>query len=68
MAAFSVGLRMKVGRVPLREFATALVVSLVAREESGYRWDRGTSWLERVIDFARKVGLGWGFLQFAIPI
>jgi hypothetical protein len=41
---------------------------LVAREEFGYRWDRGTIWLERVIDFAGKAGLGWGFLQFAIPI
>jgi tetratricopeptide (TPR) repeat protein len=29
-------------------------------------WDRGTSWLERVIDIAGKAGLGWGFLQFAI--
>src|SRR5215469_14571380 len=37
-------------------------------EEFGYRWDRGTIWLERVIDFAGKAGLGWGFLQFAIPI
>jgi len=34
---------------------------LVAREEFGYRWDRGTIWLERVIDFAGKAGLGWGF-------
>jgi len=41
---------------------------LVAREEFGYRWDRGTIWRERVIDFAGKTGLGWGFLQFAIPI
>ena len=41
---------------------------LVAREEFGYRWDRGIIWLERVIDFAGKTGLGWGFLQFAIPI
>ena len=40
----------------------------VAREEFGYRWDRGTIWLERVIDFAGKAGLGWGFLQFAIEL
>jgi predicted glycosyl hydrolase (DUF1957 family) len=45
-----------------------LAPSIVAREEFGYRWDRGTIWLERVIDFAGKAGLGWGFLQFAIPI
>jgi hypothetical protein len=35
-------------------------------KELGYRWERGTIWLERVIDFAGKAGLG--FLQFAIPI
>jgi hypothetical protein len=44
------------------------ICQLVAREECGYRWDRGTSWLERVIKCAGKAGLGWGFLQFAIEL
>ena len=58
----------RIGQEPVQYVRNIYKYYVVAREEFGYRWDRGTSWLERVIDFAGKAGLGWGFLQFAIPI